>query len=567
MIMKKISQILFALLLFIQIVEATEKQIENKIQTQKITKQWISEKPKGHIRDFYLWRYLDQNSTNDDVIWALSEANNANHKIFFKYTKKNNDDASNYALECLNLPTNKLLEKDGGCINIGLSVLEATDLKGEKLSKVIEKIKQDYLKKTEKLEIINSANPFQSLLNSSSNEIFFGTFNEVGKNFRVQYFNAELPPQMISKLQEDKSKFKQFLKTLVTTPQITTIQQSLFDVNTTKLDFDDTFYLAMNAIKHDRNDVALKYLGVAYKKASWRFDQDNVLFWQHKLTNDKKYLTSLSESWDINIYSVLAKNELNIEVKNAVFDFKIPEQKVSLDQNQTDLNTTAKFDTSDPFLWKSVLEDVKDLNEAKMTKYRSIFNTKETLGHLTVLEEKYNKYKIGYFPNPYEEHIKDYTPHRQALINALARQESRFVQSALSTSYAMGVMQIMPFLSEVLAKELHEPYDILMQFDAKTNIRYANQHLNYLEQKLPNVLFVAYAYNGGIGFTNRMLQSGLFKQGPYEPYLSMELVPYDESKKYGKKVLLNYLMYYNRQNSEKLNLSTLLEKIKSPYLD
>ena len=514
--MKKISQILFALLLFIQIVEATEKQIENKIQTQKITKQWISEKPKGHIRDFYLWRYLDQNSTNDDVIWALSEANNANHKIFFKYTKKNNDDASNYALECLNLPTNKLLEKDGGCINIGLSVLEATDLKGEKLSKVIEKIKQDYLKKTEKLEIINSANPFQSLLNSSSNEIFFGTFNEVGKNFRVQYFNAELPPQMISKLQEDKSKFKQFLKTLVTTPQITTIQQSLFDVNTTKLDFDDTFYLAMNAIKHDRNDVALKYLGAAYKKASWRFDQDNVLFWQHKLT---------------------------------------------------DLNTTAKFDTSDPFLWKSVLEDVKDLNEAKMTKYRSIFNTKETLGHLTVLEEKYNKYKIGYFPNPYEEHIKDYTPHRQALINALARQESRFVQSALSTSYAMGVMQIMPFLSEVLAKELHEPYDILMQFDAKTNIRYANQHLNYLEQKLPNVLFVAYAYNGGIGFTNRMLQSGLFKQGPYEPYLSMELVPYDESKKYGKKVLLNYLMYYNRQNSEKLNLSTLLEKIKSPYLD
>ncbi len=88
MIMKKISQILFALLLFIQIVEATEKQIENKIQMQKITKQWISEKPKGHIRDFYLWRYLDQNSTNDDVIWALSEANNANHKIFFKYTKK-----------------------------------------------------------------------------------------------------------------------------------------------------------------------------------------------------------------------------------------------------------------------------------------------------------------------------------------------------------------------------------------------------------------------------------------------------------------------------------------------
>jgi soluble lytic murein transglycosylase len=115
----------------------------------------------------------------------------------------------------------------------------------------------------------------------------------------------------------------------------------------------------------------------------------------------------------------------------------------------------------------------------------------------------------------------------------------------------MGVMQIMPFLSEAIAKELKEPYDILMQFDAKTNIRYANHHLNYLEQRLSNVLFVAYAYNGGIGFTTRMLKSGLFKKGPYEPFLSMELVAYDESKHYGKKVLLNYLIYFNKTSEEK----------------
>lgn len=538
----------------------------NLIAEDNITREWLSEKPNNYIKDFYLWRYIEQNKGNDnDIIWALSEAKNANHKIFFKYTKPSKKDPSSFIVNCLNLTTSELIKTDGECLNIGLSILEATNIRGEQLSSVIEKIKADYLKKNEKLSIINAKDPFESLINSSSNDVFFGTFNEVGESFRIQYFNAYLPQSLISKLQEDKSKFKKMIKTIVTTPQITTIQQSLFNVDTKNLDFQDVFFLAINAIKHERVEVALKYLEVAKTKAFLRFDKDNVLFWQYKLTRDKMYLEELANSWDINIYSVLAKDELGLSLDNALFDLNTTNTKLA-DTNSTDINNS-QFDTSDPFLWRSILDDIRvDFNDTKVEKYRTLFNTKETLGHRTVIEEKYNKFRIGYFPNPFEDYIKDYSIHRQALINALARQESRFVQSALSSSYAMGVMQIMPFLSEAIAKELNEPFDISKQFEAKTNIRYANHHLNYLEAKLANVLFVAYAYNGGIGFTTRMLQSGLFTQGPYEPYLSMELVAYDESKHYGKRVLLNYLMYYNNLSKDKIKLSTLLETIKSPYL-
>ncbi len=538
----------------------------NLIAEDNITREWLSEKPNNYIKDFYLWRYIEQNKGNDnDIIWALSEAKNANHKIFFKYTKPSKKDPSNFIVNCLNLTTSELIKTDGECLNIGLSILEATNIRGEQLSSVIEKIKADYLKKNEKLSIINAKDPFESLINSSSNDVFFGTFNEVGESFRIQYFNAYLPQSLISKLQEDKSKFKKMIKTIITTPQITTIQQSLFNVDTKNLDFQDVFFLAINAIKHERVEVALKYLEVAKTKAFLRFDKDNVLFWQYKLTRDKMYLEELANSWDINIYSVLAKDELGLSLDNALFDLNTTNAKLA-DTNSTDINNS-QFDTSDPFLWRSILDDIRvDFNDTKVEKYRTLFNTKETLGHRTVIEEKYNKFRIGYFPNPFEDYIKDYSIHRQALINALARQESRFVQSALSSSYAMGVMQIMPFLSEAIAKELNEPFDISKQFEAKTNIRYANHHLNYLEAKLANVLFVAYAYNGGIGFTTRMLQSGLFTQGPYEPYLSMELVAYDESKHYGKRVLLNYLMYYNNLSKDKIKLSTLLETIKSPYL-
>jgi len=530
-----------------------------------LKKEWLKEKPKGYVKDFYLWRYIEQNKNNsEDIIWALSEANNANHKIFFKYTTSSQNDPTNFALNCLNLSTSDLVKTDGECLNIGLSILESTNLRGEQLSSVINKIKESYTQKSEKLTIINSKDPFQSLITTSSNDVFFGTFNEVGTNFRIQYFNAVLPQDIINKLQEDKPKFKKMIKTIVTTPQITTIQQSLFEIDGKKLDFQDLFYLAINAIKHERKSVALKYLELAKSKAFLKFDKDNVLFWQYKLTNDKNILQNLAASWDINIYSVLAKEELGLPIDNAIFDLQAPvpqnNTEILVDQNAT------SFDVSDPFLWKSVLEDIrKDFNNEKLEKYRNIFNTQETLGHLAVLEERNSNFKTGFFPNPFKEHLQDYSTHRQSLINALARQESRFIQAALSSSYAMGVMQIMPFLSEAIAKELHEPYDISKQFEVKTNLRYANHHLNYLEEKLANVLFVSYAYNGGIGFTTRMLQSGLFKKGPFEPYLSMELINYDESRIYGKKVLLNYLMYYNNLSKEKIKLSTLLEMIKSPY--
>lgn len=519
----------------------------------KITKEWLNEKPKSHIKDFYLWRYIEQNQNDDAIVWALSEANNANHKIFIKYHQKTKEEVSNFVFECSKLPTSELLKKDGECLNIGLSILEATNIKGEQLSKVIEKMKKSYLEKNEKLSIINSKEPFEALMTSSSNDVFFGTFNEVGESFRVQYFDAFIPQKMIEKLQVDTQKFQKMIKTIVTTPKITTIQQSLFDVDTKKIDFPHTFFLAMNAIKHERKEIALKYLDIAYKKATKKSDQDNVMFWQYQLTGTKEYIEELGKSWDINLYSVLAKEALQIPIHNIFYDIDV-----------TDQNTS--FNIQDPFLWRSMIDDMRVLNDDKLMKYRFLFNSKETVGYRALLEEKYNNYKISYFLNPYEEYIKDYSPHRQALINAIARQESRFMPASLSSSYAMGVMQIMPFLSKSIAKELGEPFDIEMQFDPKTNIRYANHHLNYLESKLANVLFVAYAYNGGIGFTTRMLQSGLFKRGPYEPFLSMELVAYDESKHYGKKVLVNYLLYFNKISEEKITLLTLLENLKSPYL-
>lgn len=520
----------------------------------QISKQWLQNKPRSYAKDFYIWRYLNQDIKPQDAIWALGETRNVNSKLLRRYAKKLKDKETSRVLSCMRMKEKKLINQDADCIEVGLSSYKATKLNKTQLNKIIKNIKDKYPLSAKRFEIINSTLPF-SLLIKNTNKVFFDTFNQTGGKFRIKNFNHHLPTKLINQLQKDKKNFAQTIKLIVTNTKLNKIQESLLNIGTKSLSHKSLFFLGINAIKHQKEKIALKYFKLAYKTAYFKFDKDKVRFWQYKLTNNKKYLKELGDSWDINIYSLQAKEQLNIIPTNIKYS--------SLSSTE---NKKINYDIGDPFSWLKVLRDIKKVDEIKLGKYKNIFTSIDTQGHLSFIYERFNRYRISYYAMPYQNLLKNYTPHRQALINALARQESRFIPTSISTSYALGVMQIMPFLSKALAKELKEPYNIDKQLEAPTNIRYSNKHLNYLERKLDHVLFIAYAYNGGIGFTTRMLKSGLFKKGKYEPYLSMELVPYDESKKYGKKVLVNYLIYNNYLNKKnQLKISNLMHKIKTPY--
>jgi len=89
--------------------------------------------------------------------------------------------------------------------------------------------------------------------------------------------------------------------------------------------------------------------------------------------------------------------------------------------------------------------------------------------------------------------------------------------------------------------------DLDMMFSPYKAIEYADFHLDYLNKYLYHPLFVAYAYNGGIGFTKRLIKkSNYFRTGAFEPYLSMEKMTNVEAREYGKRVLTNYVVYLNK---------------------
>ena len=160
--------------------------------------------------------------------------------------------------------------------------------------------------------------------------------------------------------------------------------------------------------------------------------------------------------------------------------------------------------------------------------------------------------------------LENYGIYKKVLIYSIAKQESRFIPSSISFSSAMGIMQIMPFLSKDIASKLGDNYNIYDQFLPEKNIQYASFHLDSLIKQFDsNPLFIAYAYNGGAGYARSQLQKGLFKdKSEFEPFLSMEMISYNETREYGKKVLANFYIYNNYLNSEnKISLSSIFQNL------
>jgi len=204
------------------------------------------------------------------------------------------------------------------------------------------------------------------------------------------------------------------------------------------------------------------------------------------------------------------------------------------------------------------------MNAQEVETLAQSFKYANTLPHYSYLMERATRYAKNYYPIPYPEEISSYSVHRQALMLSIARQESRFIPSVVSTSYALGMMQFMPFVARDIAKkEKLEDFNISNMFDPRIAYLFGNIHLGFLEKSLFHPLFVAYAYNGGMGFTRKHLQAGAFSQGAYEPFLSMESMINEESREYGKKVLANYVVYRHLLG-EDVSIKNLFEMLLIP---
>ncbi|RXJ98352.1 lytic murein transglycosylase [Arcobacter sp. CECT 8986] len=516
---------------------------ENLKKEFKVTLDWLKDKPKSITKDFYILQYLKEDITSKEALDALSMVKYVNNKIFFEFAKKFKNDETLAVAQCMSASAKELVSTYDDCIKVGLSLYKATTLSQTQLNQTIQLVQDRYSEFAQQLKIISSSIPFTKVI-STSVDNFYEIYLNVGNKFRIDYLNYKLPKSTISKVKDDR-RFERLIKYSITNPKLDLLSKSFLNIEDKGFSSDTSFYLALNELNNNNFDKALQYLDNAYKKAYSQELKNKVLFWKYQVTFDNNYLEQLSNSNHIDLYALYAKELLNKKLPEIKYDIALQHNEIS------------KFDTSNPFLWLDVLKNSKDLDKQKVDYYKSIFTDEKTKPYLAYILNKYHKYQDNFYLLPYKEYLKEYPINRQALVYSLAKQESKFIPSSISTSYAQGVMQIMPFLSKVIAKRLDEKYDIFKQFDAKTNLKYANYHLNNLEKNITNPLFIAYSYNGGYGYFKSLKKQGLFvKKGFFEPFMSMELISYDETREYGKKVLTNYYIYMNhlgKKNSFKLS--------------
>lgn len=515
------------------------------IFSKEITLDFLNSKPKSIYKDYYIWRYLDNNISSKTALKLLGDTKRVNRKIFIKFAKKIDDKNYKKILKCYKMKPKEFLKSDADCIKIGFSSYDATKLSPKELGVIDKKISKTYPELHNIYQILLSNKPFKQLIKSDK-DTFFDTFNKVGSLYREKHFNSFLNKSFLQKIKNDK-RFNQTVKLIITDAKLDKLQRSLLDINSSNLNARTNFFLFLNAVNKKRKELAKKYLLLAGKKFYFRFDKDKVLFWRYLVYKDLDSLYKLTKSFDANIYSLYALEKLGIQPSN----IKVLRE---CKHSKPFANITK------PFKWLQILGKLNS-KDTNLTKFSKKFNSCEELPVKSFILERADFKNYNYFIFPYYRYLKKYKKDRQALILAIARQESRFIPSSISSSYALGMMQFMPFLAKATAKQKKiKNFDLDDMFQPKIAYSFAYEHLNYLQKKLKYPLFIAYAYNGGIGFTKRMLKSGLFKNGAYEPFLSMELVPYDESRRYAKKVLANYVIYKNILG-EKASIRTLLKKL------
>ncbi|WP_419677482.1 lytic transglycosylase domain-containing protein [Aliarcobacter lanthieri] len=518
----------------------------------KVTIDWLENKPKSSAKDFFILQYLENEElTYEEAKKAYDMRNGRNALLDRAFKKKFNDKLSSEDRFCYNASIEELKNSDSKCIALGLASLKkASDLSKNDLNFFISKL-DPYPTQKRDLQILVSQNPFEEL-KSSNVDRFLRVFFDVSDNFRNKYLNKTLDKEFLNNISSHKD-FEKFLRTVIYNKNLKTLQKSFDNLNTNKtLTAELQFVLGINAINHNNLLAAKDFFLNSNNIANLREDKDKALFWLYLVTKDNKYLDEISKSLDANLYSLYAKELLGIKVDNII-------HKIDLKNEPTD------YDIYDVFSWLEVNQDSrKNLDEQKMINYYNLFSDNSTEPHLAFILERYNKFRVQYFITPYEDIIKKYGIYKEILIYSIARQESRFIPSSISFSGAMGIMQIMPFLSKDIAKKLNEDYNIYEQFLPQKNIEYASFHLDSLIKQFDgNPLLIAYAYNGGAGYTRTQLKRGLFKdKNQFEPFLSMEMISYKETREYGKKVLTNFYIYNNYLNSEnKISLSSIFQSL------
>ncbi|WP_281739411.1 lytic transglycosylase domain-containing protein [Helicobacter suis] len=514
----------------------------NALSAQDLTLNFLKSKPKGIARDFFIWVFLqDPTTTAEEAQEAYALVAYKNAKIqSLMYQKKALEPASKNP--CQNLTLADLISKDSSCIVAGLSLSKIfSDAKQEAnlpLLKALQRKLSAYPKYYMALEILCNPSNTQTLLKAGAANVAI-LYNALSYDQRQEFLDKPINPNILTFLaNQNNATFNDILQRIILDARFLRFKQVLSQASITHSDSKTFFLLGINALLYNKEQKDLSYFKLSEKSANSDFLHDRALFWQYLISKDRTYLKTLSHSLNPNLFSLYANLILKTPPKYHLV--------TSLDWLS---HKQPYFDIQDPFAWQILKEKILAISD-KNTFLRALkpLRTQKSQAHLAYFLSHYYNQQRHYFLTPYEHGIRWKSLQEKAMAYAIARQESLLLPALISRSYALGLMQIMPFNVAPFARQLgFNSISLTDMFNPNVSLLFGNYYINTLKEEFKHPLFVAYCYNGGPNFFRKLLKERHFfsQRRRFDPWLSMELIPYEETRLYGQKVMANYIIYQN----------------------
>jgi soluble lytic murein transglycosylase len=151
------------------------------------------------------------------------------------------------------------------------------------------------------------------------------------------------------------------------------------------------------------------------------------------------------------------------------------------------------------------------------------------------------------FPLAYHEEVTREAEKRNldpAWIYAVARQESAFIEDVRSSAGALGLMQLMPATGRSIARQLKTSVNNKILLQPETNIRFGSYYLQQVLNRFNNPVMATAAYNAGPHRIERWKP----KEGTIDADIWVDNIPFNETRKYVRRVMAYSVFYDQRLN-------------------
>lgn len=166
------------------------------------------------------------------------------------------------------------------------------------------------------------------------------------------------------------------------------------------------------------------------------------------------------------------------------------------------------------------------------------------------------------FPIPYQSLISAHAEKRQldpGWVYALVRSESAFMEKVKSPAGAIGLMQVMPQTGREVARRMGiKNFQPVHLEQAEKNVPIGSTYLRQMLDRFDgNMILATAAYNAGPG----RVKSWLPKSGCIDPDIWVELVPFNETRKYVRRVMFFASIYDWRLQNQVIPLQQRMRAV------